>query len=265
MIANDQESERDRQERRTRANAFQQVRNAENAYARRLRAVANHIANLVREFPSIGEAGSPELPILEHLLRNYGSLLEPWAQSVAERFITEIARRDERAWAVYGRRLGLGLRQEIQNAPLGEELRQLLADQVNLITSLPIEAAQRVHELAIENIHTGGRYTELSDRIMETGQVTRSRANLIARTETARVSSTLTMLRAQHIGVTHYVWRTMKDVNVRDTHRKMDGRLVAYDDPPEIEPGRFYHAGFTFNCRCFQDPIIPEQYLPNAA
>lgn len=264
------ETEEDRHNRLLRANAFQQVRNAANDYGRRLRRVAQHIADLVREFPGIGQAGAPEWPLLEHLLRNYGFLLEPWARAVAERFITEVARRDERAWFIYGRKLGRSLRSEIETAPLGDELRRLLDEQVHLITSLPIQAAERVHELAIQYLHEGRRYSELSDRIMETGHVTRSRADLIARTETSRVASTLTMVRAQHIGSPGYFWRSVRDRRVRDSHRLMDrrsmeGEMFRWDQPPEVEPGKFYHPGHFPNCRCWPDPVIPAEYLPRAA
>jgi SPP1 gp7 family putative phage head morphogenesis protein len=99
------------------------------------------------------------------------------------------------------------------------------------------------------------------EQIMSTGQVVRSRATTIARTETARVSSTLTKIRAQHIGSPGYIWRTVHDQRVRDTHRKMDGVFVYWDKPVVVDVGvPPYHAGCIWNCRCFADPVIPDQY-----
>ena len=97
-------------------------------------------------------------------------------------------------------KMSRALAEEIRTAPTGEMLRDFLDTQVSLITSLPSEAAKRVHEIAIGNLYSGARFGELAEHIMETGRVTRNRATLIARTDTARVSSALTMVRAQHVG-----------------------------------------------------------------
>ena len=94
------------------------------------------------------------------------------------------------------------------------------------------------------------------DSVKLTGKVTESRAKLIARTEIARTSNGLTMARATHIGVTHYVWRSSQDGSVRESHKKMNGSIIPFDHPPEVEPGERYHAGMIYNCRCFMEPIL---------
>lgn len=248
-------------ERPTQLAAWTKVRKAENDYSRRLRQVATHINNLVWGFVTAEDKIPVDLHLLEDLLNRYSNLLEPWARAVARRFVAEVARRDERAWAIYGKNFSRALEQEIREAPIGDALRQYMDEQVHLITSLPTEAAKRVHEIAIGNLYSGARSTDLVKHILDTGNVTRARANLIARTETARVSSALTMVRAQHVGGTHYFWRTMHDRRVRPAHRKMEGVMVAWATPPEVEPGKHYHAGMFPNCRCYPEPIIPDRYL----
>jgi uncharacterized protein with gpF-like domain len=39
----------------------------------------------------------------------------------------------------------------------------------------------------------------------------------------------------------------------------MNGKVVAFAEPPEVEPGKFYHAGSFPNCRCYIEPIISEE------
>lgn len=238
--------------------AFAKVRRAENDYGRRLRQVATHIENLVRAF-----AGAEmDLAHLEQLLYRYSSLIEPWARAVATRFVAEVARRDEQAWFRLSKKMSRELQREILSAPTGFAMRQFLEEQVKLITSLPTKAAERVHELAIGNIYAGERYGGLVEHIMETGRVTRNRATLIARTETARVASSLTMARALHIGSPGYVWRTVKDSRVRASHRKMEGQFIRWEDPPTPDPGMPpYHAGMTYQCRCFSEIIVPDRFL----
>lgn len=195
-------------------------------------------------------------------MRRYAELLEPWAIAVVRRMHTEIETRDRKAWEEYSNRMGRELRLEVEKAPVGHLFQAMLDAQVTLIKSLPIEAAERVHRLTIEHLLTGERTRDLIDDIMQTGNVTRARARLIARTETARTASVLTQARAEHAGSTHYQWVSARDENVRPTHAKLDresrnGKLFAWADPPECDPGHHAHPGQIFNCRCVAFPHIP--------
>lgn len=104
------------------------------------------------------------------------------------------------------------------------------------------------------------RAEELAKELAATGQVTRSRAALIARTETARASSGLTQARAMHIGADSYIWRTAGDADVRKEHRKHNGKVFKWSDPPIAGTnGMRYHAGAGPNCRCYPEPVVPEE------
>jgi SPP1 gp7 family putative phage head morphogenesis protein len=156
--------------------------------------------------------------------------------------------------------MGRALAREIKTAPTGLVMQQLMADQAALITSLPIEAAERIQRLATENLQYSSRGDEMIREIMRTGEVTKSRATLIARTETARATSVLTQARAQHVGSEGYIWRTAKDEIVRTSHRLMEGEYVRWDTMPRLSDGTRTHAGCFFNCRCYPEPVIPDIY-----
>lgn len=239
--------------------AFANVRKAENNYSLRLRKLAQHIHHLVYEFVI-----TPDFPhnvsYLVTLLERYASIVDPWARSVASRFIAEVARRDEKAWNIYSKRISQSIQQEILTAPTGQMFRDFLETQVGLIQSIPLKAAQRVHEIAIGNLYSGVRAENLSKIILETGNISKNSADLIARTETARLASTLMIVRAKNIGCEQAIWRTVKDVRVRDSHQKMEGKIFSIYDPPEVEAGSFYFPGQIYRCRCFPEPIIPDRY-----
>lgn len=236
---------------------FVKARRAERGFARQLTAVARQVGSIVRGLAPKGIVAAPAE--LVQTLRNYSDLIRPWSRAVASRMVSEVDRRDEHAWAEAGRELGRELRIEVRRAPTGQVMRALLDEQVELITSIPLKAAQRVHKLTIEAVtETGGRAREIAAEIMRTEEVTKSRAMLIARTETSRTVTALTQARAQHIGSTQYVWRTSGDSDVRESHRKMEGRVVAWDDPPTLD-GLTGHAGALPNCRCYTEPIIPDE------
>jgi SPP1 gp7 family putative phage head morphogenesis protein len=235
--------------------AFIRARKAENNYARQLRRVAKHIEDLV------GGVWSPSAPhasadTLRTALDRYAAMLEPWARSVGERMVTEVAARERRAWQAAAVHMGQALRAEIDGAATGAAMRAKMAEQVGLITSLPLEAAERVHRLVQEGITEGRRAADISAEILKTGHVTRSRANLIARTEVGRTATTLTQSRAESIGSEGYIWRTAQDSDVRPSHQQMQGKFVRWGEPPELD-GMVGHAGALPNCRCYCEPVIP--------
>lgn len=195
---------------------------------------------------------------LQNALRRYAEQIRPWARTVATRMVQRVAKVDEQAWVTLGRQMGRALRKELETAPTGDFLRLFMDEQVHLITSLPLDAAQRVHELTREAMVKSTRANEVAKQILETGPVTESRARLIARTEIARTASGLTMARAQHIGSTHYIWRTSGDLDVRKSHAKMEGAVIPWSTPPLLSDGTRTHAGMIYNCRCWPEPILTD-------
>jgi SPP1 gp7 family putative phage head morphogenesis protein len=235
--------------------AFRRVRNASAQYGVKLRKIAAHIGHLVE---ALDPQDTNAVAALIAGMAQYAKILEPWAKATAAKVLQEVARRDTKAWETYSRQMGLAMREEVATGATGHVLRESLARQVTLITSLPIEAAQRVHELALEGLANSARHTEIAKKILETGDVTKSRATLIARTEIARTASELTKARSVAVGSTHYIWRGVLDKRERNSHAHMQGRVCEWANPPEVEPGKFYHAGCIYNCRCWPEPIIPD-------
>jgi len=61
--------------------------------------------------------------------------------------------------------------------------------------------------------------------------------------------------RQQDAGITEYIWRTVQDGQVRPEHAARNGMKFSYDNPPSDGP-----PGTPWNCRCFAEPVIPEQW-----
>ena len=199
---------------------------------------------------------------LTRMLHQYSETIKPWAASISSKMINRIIKVDESEWIKLGREMNQALKKELDTAPTGELVKSFLAEQVTLITSLPKEAGDRVHEMTLKGITTGERADNIAKSILETGDVTLSRAKLIARTEVARTASSLTMARSKHVNSTHYYWRSCEDGDVRSSHKKMDGKICEWANPPLVEPdakhlnARNYHAGMIYNCRCYAEPIL---------
>lgn len=165
--------------------------------------------------------------------------------------------RNEKTWLIYAEDLSRGVKDQIRNTDIGAVYQQLLNEQVRLIKSLPLEAAQRVHDLSTRALIEGSRASEISSLIMATGHVTKSRANTIARTEVSRASSVFTQARAQNLGSEGYIWRDSDRVDVRPSHHAMNGVFVYWDKPPTLDR-LTGHAGCLPNCYCYPEPVIPD-------
>lgn len=259
-----------RDETRAERAGFDRVRKAERQYGQALKSVANQIGAMARSFDATDPAS---MTIFENLLSRYAEAIKPWATATAQRMLVDVSRRDEAVWNELAADMSRSLRAELKNAPTGELLKAMLNEQVTLITSLPLGAAQRVHRLVVEGMGDATRASEIAAEIMRSGQVSRGRAMLIARTEVARVSSGLVQARSTYVGSEGYIWRTAEDADVRPalslpakqrarfvgSHRKLNGKYIRWDSPPVAgSRGERAHAGQIYNCRCYPEPVIPD-------
>lgn len=229
---------------------------AERNFMAHLRGVAEHVGHLIEGFdPTDAEM----VPTLQALLRAYADALRPWAVSTVKAMLGEVDARDRDSWRTLGNAISRQLRKDILGAPVGGVMRALLGEQVGLIQSIPLEAGERVHRLMLRGLENSERAASYVDEIENSGNITRSRAVLIARTEVARTASVLTQARAVHAGITHYRWQTSKDADVRPGHRAMQGKICEFANPPAVnENGRimYHHPGQIWNCRCWAEPLV---------
>ena len=158
--------------------AFKRATRLEQQYGRRLRSIARHIGELIRGFADVDTLSG--FAPLQTALRRYADILDPWARSVGDRMVKEIAAHDATSWRQVSAEMGRNLRSEIETAPTGDVMRAALERQVTLIKSLPLDAAQRVHDLTTEGIIKGTRHDLVAAEIMRTGDVTKARATTIA-------------------------------------------------------------------------------------
>jgi len=225
---------------------------AERVYAKQLESIARHVGEIINGFEP-GDISA--VPSLTQMLSKYAEALRPWATATANKMLGEVNARDIESWRDLGNAISVGLRNELINAPVGAAVSDLLRQQVTLITSIPTEAAQRVHDLTIKGLEDSRRYNEYVEEIERSGDVAKSRAILIARTEVSRTASTLTQARAEYIGSEGYNWRTAHDGSVRYSHKKMEGKFVYWSAPPTLD-NLTGHAGCLPNCRCYPEPVL---------
>ena len=234
------------------------ARKVEKKYGRQLRKIASYVDSIIKGFDVTDETVYPSIVTA---LRKYTDSLDLWAKSASGKILMDVALRDERTWMIYAQDISVGLRKEIRETDIGAVMQKLIAEQTSLIKSLPLNAAQRVQDLATRAVIEGGRADEISGLIMAIGGVTKARANTIARTEISKASTIFTQARAEALGSDGYIWRSSEDEDVRDRHKELNGKFFKWDDPPiaDEKSGIRAHAGCIWNCRCYPEPVIPEE------
>lgn len=236
----------------SKASEWWHARRAEGQYAAQLRKIARHIGEIIKGF-DLNDHG--DTTILSAALRRYAEMLTPWARSAARQMVAEVAARSNKQWRKIGSEMGQSFSDVLDGPDIGARFRQLQDEQVAYITSLPRDAAERIQSLVTQGVVEGKRFTEIVPEIRRGGEVSVSRANLIARTETGRVVSNVTQARAESVGSTQFIWRTMGDAQVRPSHRAVNGKVFDWNLPPTLD-GLTGNPGTVPNCRCYAEPIL---------
>jgi SPP1 gp7 family putative phage head morphogenesis protein len=139
-------------------------------------------------------------------------------------------------------------------------MKHWASNNAKLIKDIPDKTMQQIRDMTVEALTSGKSQEDLSDDIMDVFDsrldVTDSRCDLIARDQVAKLNGQLTQERQTDIGVESYVWRTVGDERVRDTHDAVDGQTFSWADPPAETDGN--HPGEDYQCRCWAEPVLPE-------
>ena len=191
-------------------------------------------------------------------LIDYSQVIDDWAAQVAHKMFLQVEREEWNQWKSVSHQISEGLRDVVGNTPVGQVTHDIVYRQIQLIKSLPLEAADRVKDIqdrAIRAVINGERPDQLYEMIMQSGDVAASRAQLIARTEIGRATGALTQARALSVGSEGYWWR-IEGAGTRPSHKKMRDKFVYWADPPTLD-SMTGHAGCLPNCKCWSEVQIP--------
>ena len=235
----------------------------EPAYERRYRNALERAADAIDKMIDAWDGSNVDA--LAQDIASQSLRIEPWARRTAADMLHGAAMADKRRWQAMSESMSGSMRamlKKVGNAsPTGAEYNRLLDDQVHLIKSMHTDQAERVHEIVREAHLTSIRANDTARLVRElwlkTGtQAGKAKAQLIARTESSRAASSLTQVRAESIGSKGYIWRTIKDTDVRKSHRDLDGEYIPWGSPPTTD-NLTGHAGCVPNCRCYPEPVLP--------
>ena len=199
-------------------------------------------------------------------LISFSEFLDRYADQAARKMVTGRLVEGQRTWrsaareSMQGQLLYRALQNEMQG-PVGARYRQLIAQNAELIRTLPRLIVAKTTAMIATRQQEGSRAEISVPELLR--HVTRVEAARIARTETSKASTALTQARSESLNLNFYVWRTSEDARVRLSHRKMAGVVVAWTDPPDPErlageksSAGHYNAGNVWNCRCYPETLL---------
>ena len=122
---------------------------------------------------------------------------------------------------------------------------------IDLITSIPDQYFDKLGDAVSKNMEAGMRFEDLAKEVERIGDVTESRAKLIARDQTSKMNGAFNEARQTSLGIDRYVWQTSGDERVREEHQANDGQIFNWNDPPATG-----HPGEDIQCRCVAVPYF---------
>ena len=144
---------------------------------------------------------------------------------------------------------------------LAEQLEMFSIGNANLISDVSQQFINNTQQTVMEGLRQGLRHEEIAKRILSKSgkglasdlRKAKKRAALIARDQVSKLNGQLTQLRQENVGVQKYIWRTVRDSRVRNSHREREGKEFDWSNPPSDG-----HPGEPINCRCFAEPVLDD-------
>lgn len=220
----------------------------ETEYRRRLR---NRVTNTQRFLSARLKAGGVSITVAraaERAWRNQNRPSFPWLSGFANRVEASAVRRTDTVIARVAK-INVGTLPSGRSA--GAINQAFVARNVRLIRSIDERYFNDVVRVIGEATAQGQSPKELSKVLRQRFNVSKSRADLIARDQTSKFNGQVSMFRQRELGITRFEWQTSEDSRVREEHVILNGQIFEYSNPPsEGLPGQ------PIDCRCVGLPVM---------
>ena len=206
---------------------------------------------------------------LKRLARKYEDLIHSY-ESMATQFTERMYKDAKRKFMKqFEKQVGIDVLKNLSERGLKEAFETQVQNNVALIRSIPSTYFEKIQEMVVSSA-LGQKKIEggLVQAIQDLTHVTRNRAKLISRDQSAKAVSTFSQMRYQNLGCEKYIWRNSKDRRVagnpsglypdpdprskfHGNHWKREGKTFEWSNPPPDG-----HPGMPINCRCYAEPIF---------
>jgi SPP1 gp7 family putative phage head morphogenesis protein len=143
----------------------------------------------------------------------------------------------------------LGIKANAHSPRVQTALEKGRNDARELITKAAKDLEDDLNDVLLDPDNFGLRHEEIRDLLIDRGNVSASRAELIARDQTLKVNASVARAGHEDAGFDKYIWSTSMDERVRPEHEVLEGQIFSYSiGSPEGNPGD------PVQCRCVALP-----------
>lgn len=208
--------------------------------------------------------------LIEVLASIASERIEEKATLLATRFVNKIHYQNKTQFTRnFKNAFNVDLSSIIEKEILGDTLSIAIQQNVDLITSIKNDFINDIGSNVFTNYKKGFRHGELINEIRARGNVSYSRAKLIARDQAAKVNADFNEERNKKLGFDVYKWKGAGDARERESHSVLNNMLCKYSDPTVYSDdegktwkkrksigGFIGKCGQDFQCRCLAIPYI---------
>lgn len=246
------------------------------AYDKRLRALINEMHRSIMYHVKAGwRANEPEEVTIIHALAQdsaasaldavfhklRGRWLEKFddlARSMATRMVNQVHARNQRMMLEDLRNAGFTVKFQT-TAAMREAMDAIVAENVNLIRSIPEQYLARVQTITMQSVSRGRDLEVLAKSIEHEFGVTKRKAANIALDQNNKATASLRAIRERELGITTGIWRHSGGGKVpRASHKAFSGKEFDLAKGHDFGDG-FGHVlpGQAIACRCYWVAKLP--------
>lgn len=203
-----------------------------------------------RQYKQLVDAPEDEIEIILERLRRRHQISEEDAKAMAERMYKRtrkfgIHQVDRQIMAVAG--VSPNLRYPNANA----RINMVIQENIRLIKSLPERYYDEVSRVIRSGVIEGKGIKTIQTGLKKASNGVMNNAKIIARDQVGNVLAEITRQRYEQAGLDRYMWSSVGDARVRDTHEEWDGQIFTWRNgsPNGTHPGQ------EIQCRCIAQVV----------
>lgn len=125
----------------------------------------------------------------------------------------------------------LNLSNQLPVFEISELIRNSLSINIKLIKSIPSELLDDLFYTIEDGFRSGSSLNEINKSLVSKFNISRNRASVIARTEIAKLHSSVIREEYLKLGIENYQWHTSDDERVRASHKVLNKKICNWNDP----------------------------------
>ena len=209
----------------------------ENKYVAGLQQVLGYVhesymSYLVPKLPTIARQDDNKYTTELELL--WATIRTAIPKKVADVFRSVFGKLDESGARELSTLIGI----DVRRIGLGHLVDQFLNENIRLVEEAGRSYADKVREVFEQPYASTLRVEELKKQLLKQQDISKARADLIARDQVLKFNGQINQERQRRAGVTQYVWSTSQDERVRPDHAPPEPRLATPGRPISLSRPR---------------------------